>query len=847
MFDTLGHYKILDRIGAGGMGEVYRARDTRLGRTVAIKVMAATVAGDADRRERFLREARATAALSHPNIAALYEIGEDQGQLFLVFEFVPGEPLSSVIAGRPLNLRRAVDFATQVADALADAHGEGIVHRDIKPANIIITPKDKAKILDFGLAAWTAGGAERVGAHDSTVLVTAAGTTLGTAAYMSPEQALGEKVDQRTDIFSLGIVLFEMVTGRLPFSGATPTAVSMQIVQATAPKPSSVNPALPPEVDVIAGRALSKSLNSRYESAATMAAELRSLAAILDVRSEVSEAAAPALASSRRGGSGLWWLMLLVLLGALVAAAWFERTPLQRLWRRTLGPAPAPVIAVIPFETDANQTVFADGLVEDLITRLGQTPGLKVIGRSASRNFRGRAPRDVARELGAAVVLTGSVRPSPEAVKVSVELIDPADETAIWSNQYTREVKDVFAVQAQIAEDVARALKVTLQPTASAARASARTVDPRAYDLYVRGRQALVQRRPAEAISLYDQAIAVDAGLAEAFAGIAEAIEFATITSQRIDSSMRQRLEAAADRAYQLDPDSPQANLAKGLSAPGLASALGFLRRAVELDPSYGEGLHQIGDQILDFDPARAIEFYRASLAVDPLLEPGHTDIANALISTERWDEARREVDAVRVEPFDGWRVVFHVLIDLNQGQPEVALSRLDKTVVPAPFGPAIRARVLATLGRSKEALQELGRLRPPIAGTCMVRALSSGLRRDIGDGAGGRQLVAETMAAARDEHADPETVRCAAMAAAALGDAATAREILLKITGREDLLRYWALQIAIDRGSTMLRGRYYPWNRVAEAPQLTEARERLATAYAHEREIAATALAGLP
>src|SRR4029079_4587701 len=285
MFESLGHYKILDRIGAGGMGEVYRRVDRSLGRTVAIKVMAASVAGDADRRERFLREARATAALSHPNIAALYEIGEDQGQLFLVFEFVPGEPLSTVIAGRPLNLRRAVDFAIQIADALAEAHGEGIVHRDIKPANIIITPKDKAKILDFGLAAWTAGGADREhGAHDPTILGTKAGTALGTVAYMSPEQALGERVDHRSDIFSLGIVLFEMVTGRLPFAGATPTAMAMQIVQATAPPPSSVNPALPPEVDVIAGRALAKSLAARYESAATMAAGMGVLACVLEVR-----------------------------------------------------------------------------------------------------------------------------------------------------------------------------------------------------------------------------------------------------------------------------------------------------------------------------------------------------------------------------------------------------------------------------------------------------------------------------------------------------------------------------------------------------------------------------------
>src|SRR5213593_3966794 len=208
MFETLGQYRILDRLGAGGMGEVYRARDTRLGRTVAIKVLPADVAGDPDRRERFMQEARATAALSHPNIAALYEIGEDQGHIFLVFEFVPGDTLKTVIGGRPLNPRRAIDLAVQIADALADAHAEGIVHRDIKPANIIVTPKGAAKILDFGLATWTAGRAERAHAADAaTMMATGTGTAIGTIAYMSPEQALGEAVDQLTDIFSLGIVM----------------------------------------------------------------------------------------------------------------------------------------------------------------------------------------------------------------------------------------------------------------------------------------------------------------------------------------------------------------------------------------------------------------------------------------------------------------------------------------------------------------------------------------------------------------------------------------------------------------------------------------------------------------
>src|SRR4051812_43912698 len=231
MFENLGHYKILDRIGAGGMGEVFRARDTRLGRTVALKVIAAPIADDAERRDRFVHDAHTAATLSHPNIAALYEIGEDQGHLFLAFEFVPGETLASVIAGRPLNPRRTIDLAVQIADALADAHALGITHGDIKPANVIVTPKGHAKILDFGFAAWTAGGAGRFEAATEATAGAGAAATRGTVTYMSPEQALGEAIDHRTDIFSLGIVLFEMLTGKLPFTATTSTAVTRQIEQ----------------------------------------------------------------------------------------------------------------------------------------------------------------------------------------------------------------------------------------------------------------------------------------------------------------------------------------------------------------------------------------------------------------------------------------------------------------------------------------------------------------------------------------------------------------------------------------------------------------------------------------
>jgi serine/threonine-protein kinase len=305
MFQTLGDYNILERVGAGGLGEIYRARDTRRGRTVAIQVVSSAIAGDPTERERLLRDARAAAALSHPNIAALYEIGEDQGQLFLVCEFVPGEPLKSVIAGRPVNPRHALDLAIQMADALADAHAVDIAHRCLNSESIVVTPKGNAKILDFGLAEWTSPGR----GPDAQ-------------AYLSPEQAIGERSDTRTDIFSLGIILFEMLTGRRPFA-ATPTAdVTLQIVQAPAPPPSAVNPALPRELDAIVAKALAKSLDQRAESAALFAAELRAVAAILDARSEAAEAAAPPFVAGERSYGG--WLMLLALLAALAAIGWWR-------------------------------------------------------------------------------------------------------------------------------------------------------------------------------------------------------------------------------------------------------------------------------------------------------------------------------------------------------------------------------------------------------------------------------------------------------------------------------------------------------------------------------------------
>jgi TolB-like protein/tRNA A-37 threonylcarbamoyl transferase component Bud32 len=565
MLDTLGQYKILDRIGASRLGEIYRARDTHLGRTVALTVLSADLLQDPETRSRFLRDARMATALSHPNIAALYEIAEDQGQLFLAHEFVPGQSLSTIVARHPMPARLAIDLGAQLADALADAHAAGMAHGELSGEHVTITPKGNAKVLNFGLSAWASGQDDR-----------------------------SLRTDYGRDVRDLGAVLFRMLTGTAP--GDSPIA------------PSVVSHNTPSRLDTIVLKALAAGERG-FQSAATLAAELRSVASDLDDRVDFEEARVSG-ATWQEPSKWTWAALVAVV---MAAGLWWGKAPAERVWKRLSFRPPPPIVALVPLRldtADTSQTYYADGVTEDLAESLGRTSGIQVRGRSSLRRDRGRPPADVASELGAAVVVTGLVRPQADPMTLSLALVVASDGRSFWSADYSLDPADIFAVLAKASSDVAGALGLEQKPTAANARAAARVVVPAAYRLYLQARQAVAAGRVADAAHFYQEAASDDAGLAEAFAGFA-------LTS---DPGIAGRRDAA-ERALQLDPDLPEANLAMAAMTTDLSGALKYLRKAAEQDPSNGMIYLRIADRIRPVDPARAKSFETAALAADPRLE----------------------------------------------------------------------------------------------------------------------------------------------------------------------------------------------------------------------------------
>jgi len=607
---TLSHYRILGHLGEGGMGAVYVAEDTKLGRKVALKMLREEMASDSERLERFRREAQAVAALNHPNIVTIYSIESAETQLpatghqlpagtedagsrqleadsregggvahFLTMELVEGKGLDELVSGDGLSTERMLEIARPLVQALVAAHGRGITHRDLKPANIMVTGDGTVKVLDFGLAKLTAAADSDMHEDLPTQALTQIGMVVGTIPYMSPEQVQGQPVDHRTDIFSLGVILYEMATGRRPFEGSTSAAVASAILRDAPESIGDTRPDLPGQLGRIISRCLEKEPELRYQTAAD----------ILTALSKVGEPSG----DEQDGGSAS--------------------------------------IAVLPFANmspDKEQDYFCEGLAEELINALVVIEDLRVASRTSAFRFKGSQQdiREIGRRLGVSTVLEGSVRKAGNHVRIGVQLVDVDNGYQLWSNRYDRELKDVFAIQDEIAQKIVEALQVTLSPQEQGKAEKAAPADVQAYDYYLKGRKYFYEFRAKSfelARQMFASAIVVDNDYARAHAGVADCCSFLYMYYDSDEKNLEEA-QNSSRTAVEIDPDLAEAHASRGL--------------ALSLSEKYEEA---------DTEFQKAIE-------LNPKLYEAHYFYARALFAQGRHEEAaERYEEASKVNPDD--------------------------------------------------------------------------------------------------------------------------------------------------------------------------------------------------
>jgi serine/threonine-protein kinase len=558
---VIGHYQILRMLGKGGMGEVWLAQDTKLDRRVAIKLLPARFTGDAGLVRRFIQEAKAASSLNHPNILTIHEIGQQEGTHFIATEYVEGQTLRQKIREGRLSLNESLSVVSQIASALATAHDAGIVHRDIKPENVMVRPDGLVKVLDFGLAKLTPPITDMVDSEARTLQagITTPGMILGTVRYMSPEQARGQAVDNRTDIFSLGVMLYELAANKAPFSGDTPTDVIAAIIEREPPPLAGLVQGAPDSLEQIVGKALRKNRDERYRTARDLIKDLQALQR--EIESGVSQS--QLFTTSRR--------------------------------KATVTPA----IAVLPFadmSPEKDQEYFCEGMAEEVINALAQIEGLRVVARSSAFQFRGRDHdiREVGEKLRVTSVLEGSVRRAGSRLRVAARLINVADGFQVWSERYDCEMKDVFDIQDEISRAIVQALKLKLIGDQQQQLVRRYTDNIEAYQLYLKGRYHWNRRVPgsvAKATEFFKQALDEDPNYAPAYAGLADCYILPGYYALAAPKDMMPLGKAAALKALEIDPNLAEAHASLGAVAAlyefNWAEAEAYFRRAMEENPSY--------------------------------------------------------------------------------------------------------------------------------------------------------------------------------------------------------------------------------------------------------------------